>query len=374
MDDLTQHVTDIDIYHTDQDRGEYNNGLFWHTDHYLDAQTATHRTFTRHNDTSSTASQTGGGPAEEHCYTTGLLYHYFLTGNTKSRQAVIDLAIWITNLHEGSGTFLEQLLRIKRYDVPKIKSLLAGGKPANHVYPFNRGTGNYINALLDAYILEPERNWLKKAERVIYGAIHPHDQITGRKLLAAETGWSYLVLLGAISRFILVKEEDRVFDKAYQYAVNSLCHYTRWMLENEQAFLSQSEKLEFANDTWAAQDVRKAMIFFQAARWDPEIARDYSAKGVEFLDYVLNTLECSSELSLSRVQVILLQNYGPNHTVIPVLTQEASGKNKIPDFEFNEPLLTWSSLIWRITGRLMRGLMGFRPKKERNWLFTRLER
>jgi len=33
MGDLAHHVTDIDIYHTDEDRVEYNNGLFWHTDH-----------------------------------------------------------------------------------------------------------------------------------------------------------------------------------------------------------------------------------------------------------------------------------------------------------------------------------------------------
>lgn len=45
MDDLARHVVDIDIYHTEEDRAEYNNGLFWHTDHYLPTQTATHRTF-----------------------------------------------------------------------------------------------------------------------------------------------------------------------------------------------------------------------------------------------------------------------------------------------------------------------------------------
>jgi hypothetical protein len=135
MDDLARHIVDIDTYHTEEDRVEYNNGLFWHTDHYLDAYTATHRTFSCHNTSSSTPGQTGGGPAEEHCYTTGLLYHYFLTGNKDSRQAVLDIASWITDLHEGSGTFLEQLLRIKRYDVPKIKSLLTRETPTSHVYP-----------------------------------------------------------------------------------------------------------------------------------------------------------------------------------------------------------------------------------------------
>ena len=375
MDDLAQHVTDIDIYHTEEDRSEYNNGLFWHTDHYLDAHTATHRTFSCQNTRSSTPGQTGGGPAEEHCYTTGLLYHYFLTGNTESRQAVLGLATWITNVHEGSGTFLEQLLRIKRYDVPKLKSLLARRTPTCHVYTFNRGTGNYLNALLDAHILEPEGRWLEQAESIIFGVIHPNDQIDDRKLLTAETGWSYLVLLGAISRFlVVVKEENRSFDRAFQYAMNSLRHYSRWMLINERPFLSQGEDLEFANDTWAAQDIRKAMIFFQATSWDPELTKEYKAKAVEFLCYVTDTLGNSSQRSLTRLQVILLQNYGPHQTTMPSVSREASNPTETQHYYVNTPLLSWPALTRRIARRLVRGIMGFELKKERTWLSIRRER
>ena len=49
MADLARHVIDIDIYHTEEDRPSYNGGLFWHTDHYLDAGTATHRTYSKTN-------------------------------------------------------------------------------------------------------------------------------------------------------------------------------------------------------------------------------------------------------------------------------------------------------------------------------------
>ena len=45
--DLARHVIDIDIYHTEEDRLAYNGGLFWHTDHYLDAGTATHRAYSK---------------------------------------------------------------------------------------------------------------------------------------------------------------------------------------------------------------------------------------------------------------------------------------------------------------------------------------
>ena len=373
MDDLARHVIDIDIYHTNEDRGEYNNGLFWHTDHYLDAHTATHRTFTRHNNSSSTPGQTGGGPAEEHCYTTGLLYHYFLTGNLASREAVLDLASWITTIHEGSGTFLEQLLRIKRYEVPKIRSMLSRSRPNSHIYPFNRGTGNYLNALLDANMLEPEAGWLKRAENVVYSTIHPQDRIAERQLLSIENSWSYLVLLAAISRFLLVKEESGNLDGAYQYAAASLRHYSRWMVANEQAFLSRPSDLEFPNDTWAAQDLRKAMIFFQAPLWDPEMSDQYTARAVEFLDYVNNTLKCSPERALARVQVILLQNYGPHQTRKPI-AQKIFNASQLQHIALKKPYLTWPSLLRRIVGRLARGLIGFRLNRERHWLSTRLDR
>ena len=49
LDPLARHVMDIDIYHTSEDRAAFNGGLFWHTDHYVDARSGTHRTYSRHN-------------------------------------------------------------------------------------------------------------------------------------------------------------------------------------------------------------------------------------------------------------------------------------------------------------------------------------
>ncbi len=57
--DLARHVIDIDIYHTCEDRAVYNGGLFWHTDHYCHAKTATHRTFSRNNLVVDMSTNTG---------------------------------------------------------------------------------------------------------------------------------------------------------------------------------------------------------------------------------------------------------------------------------------------------------------------------
>ncbi len=71
MRELAAHVMDIDRYHSTEDRSAYSGGYFWHTQHYAQAGTATHRSYSR----SSVSS--GGGPSAEHNYTTGLLWHQF---------------------------------------------------------------------------------------------------------------------------------------------------------------------------------------------------------------------------------------------------------------------------------------------------------
>ncbi len=100
MDDLAQHVKDVDIYPTEEKGSDYNKGFFWHTDHYMPAHTSTRRTFSRHNSTSSTPGQTGGGPAAEHCYTAGLMYHVLMTGSDYSHEAILHLAGSTRAMHE----------------------------------------------------------------------------------------------------------------------------------------------------------------------------------------------------------------------------------------------------------------------------------
>lgn len=368
MDDLAQHVKDIDIYHTEKDRAEYNNGLFWHTDHYLPAHTATHRTFSRHNSTSSTPGQTGGGPAAEHCYTTGLLYHYYLTGAESSCKAVLQLASWMRDIHEGRGGLLEQLLALKKQDIPKVRALMRGERPTPHIYPFTRGTGNYLNALLDAWQLQPDRDWLSLAEKVIRQTIHPSDDIEKRGLLDVETGWSYLVLLTSISRYLWLKTRMRQIDENYRFARCALVHYTRWMLEHERPFLSDTGQLEFANDTWTAQDIRKVMLLRQTAGMDPSAAAAYHSKADTWLREICNKLSVSEERHYTRILVILLQNHGVQQGESNEL--EPAALRDVPE----APSLTWHSLAARIAIRLARAVATFRPNRERAWLNARLDR
>lgn len=151
--DLANHVVDIDIYHTDADRPQYNNGLFWHTDHYLNAYTSTHRTYSRFQNDGSMSEKSGGGPGSEHCYTTGLCLSYFLTGDPKFKRSVIGMAKWMKNRMEGTGSLLERLLKVKSSDIVMFKRVIRGEDFYAYIFPFTRGTGNYLTALMDAYHL-----------------------------------------------------------------------------------------------------------------------------------------------------------------------------------------------------------------------------
>lgn len=370
MDELARHVTDIDIYHTTEDRHEYNNGLFWHTDHYVDAHTATHRTYSSKNDPTGNG-QIGGGPGPEHCYSTGLLYHYLLTGNEDSKTAVLELAQWMVYSHEGAGGLLEQLFFIKELELPKLKALMRGETLACNTYPFTRGTANYINALLDAHKLKPNQGWLIKAEQVIKATFHPADPIYARNLLNAETGWHYLVLLSSLVSFLRVKAEYQQFDDAYHYTLQCFQHYSRWMLDNEQPFLEHAEQLEYPNHTWVAQDLRKAMLFFIATTLDPAHAQAYKQKAEFFLNYVIKTLNTSPERQLARLQIIMLLVHGPHlcHTLNAKLFNEQDL------IQPNNALkvLTRMKITRKILKRLIKGLINLRLSRELAWLRYRLK-
>lgn len=371
MEELAKHVIDIDTYKTEQDKAEYNNGLFWHTDHYLDAHTATHRTYSKYNSSSSTPGQTGGGPAAEHCYTTGLLYHFFLTGNNDSKTSVLKLAKWIRVYHEGSNGLFEQFLSLKRNDLPKIKLLLSGIHVSSHLYPFTRGTGNYLNALLDAYLLAPTEDWLAHAGYVIKNTIHPRDDIAKRDLLNAEVSWSYLILLTSICKYILIKNQNEDFDNDYQFALDSFCHYSRWMLKNERLYLSDPDQLEFPNNTWTAQDIRKSMLMFIASEYDPTLSEAYLDKANEWLDSITRSLKDSNESHYSRILAILLQNYGPH--LVKIKSYHLGNANR-RQIEYGKPDLTFFIACKRILSRLIKSIYSFRLSREIHWLKLRIKR
>ncbi len=304
-DDLAKHVKDIDIYHTTDDKAEYNGGLFWHTDHYLKARTATHRSFSKLQESGAYEDHAGGGgPGGQHCYTTGLAYHYLLTGAEDSKQAVLTLADWISHFYEGTGTCLELLLAVKNRNLPGLKDHLNGQ------YPLDRGTANYVIALLDCYQLTQEQDYLLRVEHIIRNTIHPADEISERNLADVEESWFYTVFLQAVCRYLQIKEAESSLDDAFYYARDALLHYADWMLDHESPYLDKPEILEFPNEAWTAQEPRKTHVLAAAFYYSPDHKQAYLNKAKFFQQYVVDRLSTSAEASYTRTLVLLMQNQG----------------------------------------------------------------
>ena len=233
-----------------------------------------------------------------------MLYHYLITGNDHSRKAFLQLTEWVRNFYEGSGTLLGVILSIKNRNQPGSKNILTGK------YPLDRGTANYINALLDKFLLTQEPNSLYHVEHIITNTVHPLDKIDTRNLGDVEVSWFYTVFFQSVCRYLQTKEELSALDPSFYYARDSLLHYADWMVENEYPYLQKPEILEFPNHTWTAQDIRKVNILLFAQYYSPSGASAYSAKARELYGYIVENLSQEKTRSYTRILAILMQNHG----------------------------------------------------------------
>ncbi|MEW6535413.1 MAG: hypothetical protein AB1454_07295 [Candidatus Auribacterota bacterium] len=310
--DLAYHCMDIDIYHTDGDRPEYNHGLFWHTDHYTDAATCTHRTYSVQNKVAKNLSSYGGGPSPSHLYTSGLIAFYYMTGDTFVKEACEELIEWGFALAKGRKRLAARLKSSVKKAVLALRTLLS--RRAFQPYELDgpgRASGNVLNAMLDGYTFSGDKKYLRMAEKLIRRCISPNDRIERRDLFNSEMRWMYLVFLHSLAKYIIMKENERRQDRMYSYAVRSIVHYARFMALNEYPFLRKPEILEYPNETWAAQDMRKSVILNFASRFiqsdiDSKIYRD---RGEFFYNSSLDDLHSFKTRTLTR-PVILLMNYG----------------------------------------------------------------
>jgi hypothetical protein len=364
--DLAKHVLDIDIYHTDLDRAEYNHGLFWHTDHYVDASTSSHRTYSKDQAGQHEFAGLGGGPAGQHCYTAGLTYYYFLSGDQRAKQAVLGMAQWVTHYYEGAGTLFDFLLAIKNRSVIDFKHPLS----TTHPYPLDRGVGHYLNALMDSFSMTGEPEYLVRADQVIRGTVHPRDPVDQRNLLNAEAFWFYIVFLQSVARFLTEKEAIGQIDSAFNYARASLLQYASWMLELEQPNLSNPEQLDFPNLTWAAQDLRKAVVFYQAYRFSPGLDERYLEKAKFFRDYVVQEIAADDTKELARIQAILMQNQGVEDFIATPNSWKDYGPVDITSVG-ESPMVRPKSAFKVVIIELLKVLRVFHPIRELAWLRAR---
>jgi hypothetical protein len=293
--ELAAHVVDIDIYHTDGDKAAYNNGLFWHTVHYVDAGIATHRTYPR------AAGSNGGGPSSEHNYPTGLMLHYLMTGDSMSRGVALGLARFVLDIDDGRRTPFRWLAR-------GATGLASASRSIDYHGP-GRGSGNSLNALVDGHRLSRDRKYLDKAEEIIRRCTHPAQDISALNLLDAENRWFYTMFLQALGKYLDHKIEAGELDAMYGYGRAVLVHYARWMADHERPYLDAPDILEYPTETWPAQDMRKSEVFDHAARHAAGGERSRFAQRAEFFfESSTTTLAQMPTRTFARPVVLLLTN------------------------------------------------------------------
>ena len=273
---LAQHVLDIDIYHTGHDKAAYNGGLFWHTAHYHDAGTSTHRTYSSGMKTAR-GQVPGGGPGDENNYSSGLLLYYYLTGERRARDAVVTLADWVLAMDSGA----QHLLGL----VSSAPTGFATATASSDYHGPGRGAGNSLNVLLDGYLATDDDCYLEMAEKIIRRTIHPRDDIAARDLGNAELRWSYAVHLQALARFVELMVGLERQSPMVAYARESLLHYARWMAAEERFYLDHPDELEFPTEAWAAHELRKGVVLLMAARYAQGDERQcFQKRAYELLD------------------------------------------------------------------------------------------
>lgn len=355
------HTCDIDVYHTGGDKPAYNRGLFWHTYHYADADTGTHRAYPRSlrrgpqdslhqkmdtlGDTAAKLKQSyavGGGPSASHNYNAGLMLAYFLTGNPLYRDTATDLARFVVAMDDPTRTPFRWLSR-------EFTGLATESGGGGYHGP-GRASANSILALLVGHQLTGDRSMLDKAEQLIRRVSHPMQDLAALDLRNAELRWFYTMHLQAIGRYLDYKADLGERDRMYAYARLTLLHYARWMAAHERPILDTPERLQYPTETWAAQDMRKVEVFQYAAKHALGAERcRFLEKADGFFRYVEQTLSASPTRSLCR-PVVLMLNFGWSRAWWQSHSEIADPELQLSDTDFG----TWSMFVPQKTLALRR--------------------
>lgn len=373
--EMADHVADIDMYHTTEDKRQLNKGMFWHTDHHLDAATSTHRSISIHHKKEKKAGMFGGGPAPDHNYSSGFLYLYWLTGTERYRETVLMLAENIVNCLSGPDTVCELLLNwVRKY--LKEKKSVSTGKSDDHfddVYRFDgpgRASGNALNTLLDTFLLTGDTGYLDMAEDLISRCVSLEDDFNEMNLLNVELRWMYTIFLQALGRYLDITGKNGFKGRPFfEYARAILIRYAVWMAEKEYVYLEKPHLLEYPNETWAAQEIRKSDVFAVAGTYAPEAYQSlFSDKSETYFNRAMHLLSESRNCCFTRPLAIIMT------CGMPYFEQKLSGNDgqfkqrrlmEKEDWEPKEPVSERKKLI----GLILKPSL----KKEIRWVTLQLK-
>ncbi len=203
---------------------------------------------------------------------------------------------------EGDGTLLGSLLQYRNRAI--VRNPLTGR------YPLDRGVANYVNVLLDSYELTANSDYVPRASSIITHTFHFSDVIAERNFDDIENTWSYIVFMQSVAKYLWMCETVYGIDNDYATIKKSFMHYVKWIATQEQPYLANHQKLEYPNDTWTAQDLRKIMVLSIALNYaDTEELRQCIQLKIDSLTQFVEDKLCSSdEKDFTRVLALVMQN------------------------------------------------------------------
>jgi hypothetical protein len=227
-----------------------------------------------------------------------LLYHR-LTGDEQAREAVISLAEWVLAMDDGRRNVLGLF-----DDGPTGLASLTGDR---RYHGPGRGSGNSINALLDAWLLTQDGKYMAYAQTLIRRCIHPQSDLAALHLLHAEKRWSYPMFLISVAKYLECKVDAGQIDADYGYAQASLVHVGRWMLAHERPYFDRKEELEYPTEAWPAQELRKANALRLAAAHVDEPLRGWMLRrGNELAERAWTDLSTCERPTTTRTMAVLM--------------------------------------------------------------------
>ena len=223
--------------------------------------------------------------------------------------------------------------------------------------------------------MSADDKYLNYAELLIRNCVSPEDDLKTMNLLDAETRWMYTIFLQSLGKYIDVKKESGHFDTYYWYAKTAFLKYASWMLENEYPYLDKPEILEFPNETWAAQDIRKSDILAHAAFYSPDpLSQRLLEKSRFFFEECINRLNDFENRELTRPVAILMTN-GMVHMEMFSEFNRKEEEISLVDINYSlqeTDLKLQKNSMWDQFCRLIEIVQQLSFKKELRWIKQRL--
>jgi hypothetical protein len=214
---------------------------------------------------------------------------------------VLELGRYVIDADDGSATIFRFLASGETGHI--------SSSGADDFHGPGRSAANSLNALLDAYRVSRDEVFLGKADALIRRTIHPRDDLAAMDLSNAELRWYYTIFLQTLGRYLDARSELGRQDEAFEYARRSLLTYADWAARHETPFLDRAETLEFPNETWAAQDMRKCELLQIAAKYATGPQRtNWLERARFFYGSSLDQLSSFETRTLCRPVTLLLSN------------------------------------------------------------------